>query len=117
VDLDDPLEVGAETEYEIRVLNQGTSPVSGVAIRAVLPAELELVKAEPSSHRAQGQEVVFDPVPKLAARADVLYKVRVKATKAGELRFKAYLTSDVLTRPVLEEESTRTYDDLPEPQP
>jgi uncharacterized repeat protein (TIGR01451 family) len=112
VDIDDPLEVGAETDYEIRVNNQGTSPVTGIAIRGVLPAGLDFVRAEgPTSAHQHDREVVYEPLPKLAAKADAVYRIRVKAMQPGDWRFQAYLTSDSLTKPVLEEESTLVYDD------
>src|SRR5262249_17531549 len=71
----------------------------------------------PSANHVEGQKVSFDPVPKLASRADALYRVRVKAVKKGDWRFKAYLTCDQLERPVYEEESTLIYDDKEEARP
>ena len=57
-----------------------------------------------------GTELVFDSLPKLAPRADVLYRVTVKCTAAGVAHFKARMTSTVLTEPVTKEEATRIYD-------
>ncbi|HZT79132.1 MAG TPA: hypothetical protein VFA26_02835 [Gemmataceae bacterium] len=112
VDLDDPVEVGAETTYEIRVVNQGTSPCQGVRIRAVVPDGMAALSAEgPAAYRVSGQEVVFEAVPRLAARADALYRVKVRAAKPGDLRFKAYLDCDHMKQPVYEEESTNVYKD------
>src|SRR5262249_44779702 len=88
-DLDDPVEVGAETTYEIRVLNQGSGACSQVQIRAVVPDGMAVVGTEPAAHGVQGQEVVFDPVAKLAGRADVVFRVKVRAKAAGDWRFKA----------------------------
>jgi uncharacterized repeat protein (TIGR01451 family) len=112
VDLDDPVEVGSETEYEIRVVNQGSTPAVNVTIKAVLPEGLTFVRAEgPAPYRTQGREVLFDPVPKLAAQADAVYRVRVQAKAAGDWRFQVFLNCAQLTRPVSEEESTEVYDD------
>src|SRR5262249_15592293 len=112
VDLDDPIEVGAETTYEIRVMNQGSSPCTGLRIDAVLPqGAMELVGAEgPTSHHDQGQQVSFEPLPKLAARADALYRVKVRGLRPGDWRFTARMICDQLERPVTEQESTQVYD-------
>jgi uncharacterized repeat protein (TIGR01451 family) len=118
VDLDDPVEVGAETTYEIRVVNQGSAPALNVQIQTVVPDGMTPVGGDgPSAIHIEGQKVSFDPVPKLASRADALYRVRVKAVKKGDWRFKAYLTCDQLQRPVYEEESTLVYDDKDEARP
>jgi uncharacterized repeat protein (TIGR01451 family) len=117
VDIDDALEIGGETDFEVRVTNQGTSPVGGVTIRAILPKELQLLHAEGATpHHQNGQEVVFEPVPKLTARADCTYKLHVKAIGSGDLRSQFFLTSDFLTSPVLEEESTTVSPENPEPR-
>jgi uncharacterized repeat protein (TIGR01451 family) len=111
VDLDDPVEVGAETTYEIRVLNQGTGTCTNVQIQATVPDGMDAIGSEgPSAHRQQGKQIVFAPVPKLAARADALYRVKVRARKEGDWRFKVHMTCDQLQRPVYEEESTNVYD-------
>ncbi|MBV9122038.1 MAG: DUF11 domain-containing protein, partial [Planctomycetes bacterium] len=111
-DLEDPIEVGAETTYEIRVLNQGTAPSTGSQLIATVPAGMIVKSATgPTAYRIQGQQVIFEPLPKLAARADVVFRVRVQGQQPGDLRFKVQLTSDQLRLPVYEEESTRVYSD------
>src|SRR5438045_1187119 len=110
VDLDDPVEVGAETTYEIRVFNQGSNPCTGLSVLATIPVGMQPESATgPAPHRVQGQQVIFEPLAKLAPRADALYRIRVKCKKAGEWRFKAQMNCDQLTLPVCEEESTRCY--------
>ena len=112
VDLDDPVELGAETTYEIRVVNQGTAPCTSVKIACDAPVGMELLSAEgPVGHRIQGKRLTFEPLPKLAAKADVIYKVRVRAAKAGDWRFRTWLSSDHMPQPIYEDESTQVYDD------
>jgi uncharacterized repeat protein (TIGR01451 family) len=119
VDLDDPVEVGAETGYEIRVVNQGTGACHNVQIQATVPDGMTALDAQgPAPHRIQGQQVTFDPVPKLAARADTLFRIRVRAVKQGDWRFKVHLICAELQRPVYKEESTCVYDgDMDECKP
>jgi uncharacterized repeat protein (TIGR01451 family) len=112
VDLDDPIEVGAETTYEIRVVNQGSSPCTNLKVQAVVPDGMTVQGADgPAAHHIQGQQIVFDPLPKLAAKADTVYKVRVRGVKPGDWHFRAYVSSDHMQRPVYEDESTTVYQD------
>jgi hypothetical protein len=69
-------------------------------------------KAPPGiNFKQDGKEIVFDTVPKLAPRADVIYRVNVRGIEPGDVRFRARMKADGLTEPVLKEESTRIYGD------
>lgn len=110
VDLEDPVEVGSETTYEIRVVNQGTAPSTGIRISATLPDGMGLREASgPVPYHVQQQQIVFDAVQRLAAHADCLYRIRVVGKAPGDWRFKTQLTCDQLRLPVNKEESTRVY--------
>ena len=61
--------------------------------------------------RAEGREVIFEALPKLAPRADVIYRVVVKGVTPGDMRFRARIRADGLSEPVLREESTKVYGD------
>jgi uncharacterized repeat protein (TIGR01451 family) len=112
VDLEDPIEVGAETTYEIRVVNQGTSPTTNLQIIATVPNGMTTRDANgPTSHRFQGKQVIYEKLPSLAPKADALYRVKVIGDQPGDMRFKVQMTSDQLRSPVYEEESTRVYKD------
>ncbi len=112
VDLDDPLEVNGETSYEIRVLNQGTAAHANVQVLVVVPDGMTPTRAQADlPHRIQGQQVIFEPLPKLAPKADLVYRVFVRGDAPGDHRVKVQLSSDQLRIPVAEEESTRVYRD------
>jgi uncharacterized repeat protein (TIGR01451 family) len=112
VDIDDPVEVGADTAYEIRVTNQGSREATNVTIHALVPSELTIRGAQgPTKYRVESQEVLFDPIAKLPPRADAVYRIQVTGVAKGDVRFRARLTSDSLTEPVIEEESTKVYGD------
>ncbi|MGE3809354.1 MAG: hypothetical protein AB7K24_32210, partial [Gemmataceae bacterium] len=112
VDLDDPVEVGEETTYEIRVLNQGTTGVTRVQIMATVPPGMMPRSGEgPTAYRIQGQQVIFEPLDRLAARADATYRVRVMCREPGDWRFQVQMSCDQLRQPVNEQESTRIYRD------
>jgi uncharacterized repeat protein (TIGR01451 family) len=112
VDLDDPLEVGAETAYEIRVLNQGTAANTNLQVLVLIPDGLTPTRAQSDvPHKIQGQQVIFEPLPKLAPKADMVYRVYARGDTPGDHRVKVQLQSDQLRIPVTEEESTRVYRD------
>lgn len=110
IDLEDPVEVGKEAVYEIRVTNQGTGVCTNVQLVAAMAEGTAYAGASgPTQVRAQGQHIVFDPIPTLGVKGEAIYRVRVKGTTAGEARFRVQLTSDQVRTPVVKEESTRFY--------
>jgi uncharacterized repeat protein (TIGR01451 family) len=112
VDTEDPIEVGAETSYEIRITNTGSKPETDIKLVCMIPDKMQLKSAQgPTRFHDQGKEIVFEPLPKLVPRADAIFRVNVKALAAGDVRFKAQITSANLIEPVIEMESTRIYED------
>jgi uncharacterized repeat protein (TIGR01451 family) len=110
---DDPVEVGAETHYTITVRNLGTDPVTRVTIVAMVPEQLEILRAVGADTRKEGAKVLFAPVT-LAPAAEARYEIAVRALRAGDVRFRVELTADQLTAgPVHQEESTTIYTNLP----
>jgi Domain of unknown function DUF11 len=113
VDLEDPVEVNGETIYEIRITNTGSKTETDVKLMCTLPADKEQFKTAsgPSPFHVEGNEIIFDSLPKLAPRADAIYRVTVKCTAPGIAHFKSRITSAILTEPVSKEEATRIYAD------
>jgi uncharacterized repeat protein (TIGR01451 family) len=114
VDLDDPLEVGAETSYEIRVTNTGTKTETNVHMDCTVPGKMEFLGAKGPgdlTSKVEGKHVVFAPLPKLAPRADAIYRIRVKGLSPGDVIFQARMKADGLSQEVLKEESTKIYGD------
>lgn len=109
-DSDDPVEVGSDTTYEVRVTNTGSKDETDVKVVCTIPTQMAFKAADgPGRFEVKGAEVVFDPVKRLPARGDVIYKVTVTAKAKGDARFKATLTAGDLTEPVIRQESTRVY--------
>ncbi len=112
VDVNDPIEVGAETTYEIRVLNQGSKVATNIQLEAVTPQEMRPIDGEgPTRAYVDGNRVTFEPLAKLAPRADTKYRIKVKGLQAGDLRLTVKLLANEMTAPVIKEESTRVYAD------
>lgn len=109
----DPIQVGEETSYEIRVVNQGTKAATGVMLAVLAPPEMQPVAAEgPTAHTIDAQNrVLFQPLARLAPKADTTYRVRVRGLRPGDLRVRVQLMADEMQAPVTKEESTRVYSD------
>jgi uncharacterized repeat protein (TIGR01451 family) len=110
VDSVDPVRVGENTSYKIAVKNQGTGADKNVSMVATLPASMTFVRASGSTNaKAEGQTVTFAPLATLAPGEVATWEVEVKANKADDSRFQIEMTSESLTKPVTENESTRLY--------
>ena len=111
-DVEDPVELGGETEYEIRVLNQGTKTSENIRVAALLPPDMEAISADgPTRHQVDGNRIFFEGLERLAPKADTTYRVRVRGVQPGDQRFRVQVQSDEMESPVTKEESTRVYAD------
>jgi len=108
VDDPDPIGIGVPTTITIRVTNQGTADDNNVLLLAEFEDELDPVSAT-NGGTVSGKKVTWAPYPRLAAKQSFEYKVVAKGVALGDHRLKVLLTSDLLKRPVTEEESTHVY--------
>ncbi len=109
-DVNDPVEIGVETAYEIHVKNQGTKHAQNVAVACELPAGVELVSVKaPTQHQMQGRVVVFQALPALDAEKSAIYRIIVRGKTDGYQRFRARLASDSIQEPLIVEELTKFY--------
>ncbi|HEY5313535.1 MAG TPA: hypothetical protein VIK18_13500, partial [Pirellulales bacterium] len=111
-DLADPVEVGGETTYEVKVVNQGSKSASNVRLTALMPPEIKPLACEgPTRFVVDGQQVRFQELPQLAPKASTVYRLRVQCQAAGDMRVRVQLTTDDIRAPITKEESTRVYSD------
>ncbi len=110
-DLEDPIEVGKEATYEIRVVNQGTGACTNVQIVAELAETTTVVGAPtgPTAGKVVGQQITFEPIPQLGVKAEAVYRVRVKGSAPGDYRFRVKLVSSETRQATTKEENTRFY--------
>lgn len=112
VDSVDPVEVGGETAYEIRVMNQGSKAAANVQIVATLPEGMRAIDARGETrHAIQGNRVVFTPLAQLTPKAESVYRIQVQGVRPGDQRVKVQITTDEIQQPITKEESTRVYAD------
>jgi uncharacterized repeat protein (TIGR01451 family) len=111
VDVEDPIEIGANVTYRIEVTNQGSAVGTGIKIVATLPPEQTYVSSTGKTKvTVVGKTVTFAPLGQLAPKAKAVYTIVTKGVKTGDVRFKVELTSDQMTSPVNESESTHIYE-------
>jgi uncharacterized repeat protein (TIGR01451 family) len=112
LDLDDPIEVGAETAYEVRVRNEGTKAATNVSISCQVPNGVAALSARgPTAHQGEASMLTFAPIDELEPGKTALYRVVVRGTDAGKHRFRVRLTSDSIDEPLVHEELTHYYAD------
>jgi uncharacterized repeat protein (TIGR01451 family) len=106
-DVEDPVEMGKEALYEIKLANTGTMPCTNIRITATLSEGLVPTQvASTVPHQLVGQTMVFEPVAKLPVKGELLLRVKAKGTVPGDHRFKVQLSCDQFKQPVVKEEST-----------
>ncbi|QJW98962.1 DUF11 domain-containing protein [Frigoriglobus tundricola] len=108
--LENPVEVGKDAVYEIRVTNQGTGACTNVQLMAAMAQDTTFSGANgPTTVKAQGQTLVFESIPNLPVKGEMVYTVRIRSTADGDHRFRVQLTCDQVRTPVQKEESTSFY--------
>ncbi len=109
-DLDDPIEVGKEVVYEIKVTNQGSAPGTNLKVTCVLPESEEFVSGTgPTPVQAQDHSVTMDNMAVLAPKEQAVWRVTIKALKPDDARFKVFISTDQFEKPIQKDEATQLY--------
>ncbi len=110
VDIEDPIEVGKEVNYDIKVTNQGSATGTNIKLICTIPAIQEFVSGKGTTVvSGQDRTITMEILPALAPKAEAAWHVVVKALEAGDVRFKVELSSDQFEKPIAEDESTTQY--------
>ncbi|MGH7170727.1 MAG: CARDB domain-containing protein, partial [Gemmataceae bacterium] len=76
VDTDDPIEVDSETSYEVRITNTGSKVETDIKLLASIPDKMEFKSATgPARFHEEGKSIVFEPLEKLAPKADAIFRI------------------------------------------
>lgn len=109
VDDPDPIQVGEETTYTIKVTNQGGGlDLEEVAVKAIFPDEVDPGAAS-GGGTVSGKTVTWPTVPKLAVKQTITYTVKGKGVRQADARLKVDVTTRLRTTPITELESTTVY--------
>lgn len=104
----DPIQVGENTTYTVKVTNQGTADDTAVKVVVEFPAEIDPVSAS-NGGVVNGKTVTFPAYPRLAPKQAFEYSIVARGARAGDARVKFIRTSDGIPAPTTAEESTRVY--------
>jgi uncharacterized repeat protein (TIGR01451 family) len=114
VDQDNPLPLGKDTIYDIRVTNPGSAPARNVRLHVDFPAGLERLAAEGpiqttgrTSHNLGPRSITFEPVLLLPVQGTLIYRFRARADQPGEQRLRVLVGCDGLRAPVVREHATQ----------
>ncbi|MFM8573570.1 MAG: hypothetical protein ACKOAU_18385 [Pirellula sp.] len=111
-DDNDPIEVAGMTTYSVRINNIGTRPDAEIRLVVEAPegSTVEQVSS-PMKYQVTGRQVVFEAIPSLASKQQVVVKIGVKHSKEGTQVLRASLQSRLRAVPVIKDESTQVYRD------
>jgi len=108
----DPVELGREAAYEIRIFNRGTKASSNVNIRVQLPEDMRFIAAEgPTQYNISGSIVDFVNLHQLLPSETKTYSIRAQCLAVGDQRVLVQVQSDEMEKPVTKEENTNVYGD------
>lgn len=111
-DLTDPIEIGNDTAYRVKVVNQGLQAATNIRLNVDFPAGIEPMSVSGSvPHQIQGQRVVFSPIDRLDAQQETVVTITAKGTVEGDHRVVVSMSSDARETQIAKEESTQVYSD------
>lgn len=110
VDIEDPIEVGENVTYMVTVTNQGSATGTNIRIECTLENSMQYVSSAGATMATPAEgKIVFDALPTLKPKSRASWKVVVRAVQAGDVRFMVKMTSDQISRHVVETEATNFY--------
>ena len=111
-DVVDPIEVGAETRYKIRMVNQGTENAANVQLQVDFPTGLQPTEVEGDlRNQIRGQQILFEPISSLRPGEELNITVVATGRSPGDHRIVVNMKADGRDTPVSKEETTRVYSD------
>lgn len=111
-DLVDPIEVGADTAYQIKIANQGTQLANNIQMQIEFPNGILPTTVESNlQNQVNGQRVQFAPINNLKPSEQLTVVIRAKGQIAGDHRVVVTLQADGRQTAVAKEEITRVYSD------
>ena len=110
VDIEDPIEVGENVTYMVTVTNQGSAQGTNIRIECTLENSMQYVSSAGATMATPLEnKIVFDALPTLKPKARASWKIVVRAAQSGDVRFMVKMTSDQISRHVVETEATNFY--------
>ncbi len=111
-DVVDPIEIGNETSYKLRIVNQGTKTATNVQLQVDFPQGIQPTGVDGNvTANIRGQQIAFVPITSMNPGDTIEITIRGKGITAGDHRIAANLIADGREVNVSKQESTRVYSD------
>ena len=111
-DVVDHIEVGSETSYQMRVVNQGTKTATNIQLNLELPPGIRPTAVEGGLEgQVQGQRVAFAPITSMNPGDEIKVAVTATGVAPGEHKVVARMQTDDRRSNVSKEETTQVYAD------
>ena len=111
-DVVDPIEIGSDTSYRIRIVNQGTKAATNVQLQIDFPNGLAPTAVDGNlQNQIQGQRILFTPISSMSPGDQIQFLVHGRGQAAGDHRVVVNMRADGRQTPVSKEETTRVYSD------
>jgi hypothetical protein len=104
-----PIPVGQEMEFDVQVRNRGTNSAEQVELVAYFSDGFEPIGVEGGKYEMGAGTVLFKPIASLAAGAETSYKIKARASIAGNHRVRVELQCKSLGTRLTREDSTLFY--------
>lgn len=105
-----PLEVGESVTYRIKLSNRGTDVASNVRALATIPAGMQVTQIGGQLRfRQTANRIEFEPIPRLEPGGSTTATLTLRATRPGDVRLHAQVSSDQMPTPLTHEEAATVY--------
>ncbi len=104
-----PLPTGEPTVYEVRLVNRGTKAAQGVQIAAFFSDGLEPASVDGGAAEIGVGQVIFQPIQRIVAGQELVFKITAKASQAGDHTFRADVVCETPQTKLAAQETTRFY--------
>jgi uncharacterized repeat protein (TIGR01451 family) len=101
-----PLEVGESVTYRIKLSNRGTDVATNVRTLATIPIGMQLTQIGGQLRfRQTANRIEFEPIARLDPGGSTLATITLRATRPGDIRLHAQVSSDQMPTPLTHEEA------------
>ncbi len=106
-----PVAVGEDAVYEVHVRNRGTKAAEQVELAIFFSEGLEAASADGGAHEIGAGQVLFKPIVSIGPGETAVLRVRARADRPGNHRFRAEVVCHALNTKLAAEEATQFYGD------
>lgn len=99
------LEVGQRSSIKVRVRNRGSDVAENVHLKMVLPSGTELVVLNGGKYQRDGDEIVFDTIPRIQPRHELVLDLTLKAVEPQETRLQVAVQGEGMAQPLHRDEA------------